>query len=100
MHYRWDGTTLFLDCTIQPKAKEDRLVGIVGDSLKIRITAPPVDGKANSHLIKFLAKQFQVRQSAITIMSGQTGRKKRLCIINPGTVPDAAMTRQNELPDA
>ena len=92
MHYRWDGDKLFLDCTIQPKSREDRVAGLIGDSLKIKITAPPTDGKANRHLIKFLSKQFQVKQRAITIVSGATSRQKRLCISNPVTVPESILT--------
>ncbi len=63
-------------------------MGTVGDLLKIRLTAPPTDGKANKHLIKYLSKQFKVKQSAITIVSGHTSRQKRLCIENPNKIPD------------
>ena len=99
MHYHWDGDNLYLDCTIQPKARENRIVGLIGDSLKIKITAPPTDGKANRHLIKFLSKQFQIQQSAITIVSGLTGRHKRLLVIRPLVVPEEIVSRQNSLPD-
>lgn len=88
MHYRWDGNKLYLDCVIVPKSSEDRVAGLLGDALKIKITAPPTDGKANRHLIKYLSKQFQVQQSAITIVSGLGGRQKRLCIFMPTTLPD------------
>jgi uncharacterized protein (TIGR00251 family) len=97
--FHWEDTALVLDCVIQPRAKEDRLVGIVGDSFRIRITAPPVDGKANAHLIRFLSKQFQVKQSAITIVSGETGRRKRLRIINPVHIPDEFKPGQRKLPE-
>jgi uncharacterized protein (TIGR00251 family) len=49
--YRWDGADLVLDCHLQPRSSADELVGDHGDALKIRITAPPVDGKANAHLV-------------------------------------------------
>jgi|APSaa5957512535_1039671.scaffolds.fasta_scaffold38120_2 uncharacterized protein len=88
MFYRWDGNNLILECTIQPKSKESSLVGVKNDVLKIRLTAPPTDGKANKQLIKFLAKQFQVKQSAITIVNGQTSRLKRLCIEQPKALPE------------
>ena len=88
MHHRWDGEKLYLECSIQPKSREDKIVGTVGDLLKIRLTAPPTDGKANKHLIKYLSKQFKVKQSAITIVSGHTSRQKRLCIENPNKIPD------------
>jgi len=88
MHHRWDGEKLYLECSIQPKSREDKIVGTVGDLLKIRLTAPPIDGKANKHLIKYLSKQFKVKQSAITIVSGHTSRQKRLCIENPNKIPE------------
>ena len=87
MFYRWDGKDLFLDCTIQAKSKETCLLGVINGALKIRLSAPPVDGKANKQLIKFLAKEFQVKQSAITIVQGETSRLKKLCIKNPKTLP-------------
>lgn len=87
MHHRWDGENLVLDCSIQPRSNEDRIVGVVGDCLKIRVTAPPADGKANKHLIKFLSRQFKVRQGAITIVSGHASRQKRLCIEKPKRIP-------------
>lgn len=87
MYYRWEKEALYLDCSIQPKSSEDRIVGAVGERLKIRISAAPSDGKANKQLIRFLAKSFQTRQAAITIVSGQTGRHKRLCIKKPLSVP-------------
>ncbi|MDA0279017.1 MAG: DUF167 family protein [Proteobacteria bacterium] len=56
MYYRWEKDALYLDCSVQPKANEDRIVGAVGEHLKIRISAAPLDGKANKQLIRFLAK--------------------------------------------
>ena len=88
MHYRWIDKRLILNCSIQPKAREDRVVGVVGDFLKIRLTAPPVDGKANKTLIKFLSQQFRVKQTAITIVSGGSSRQKRVAIEKPNTIPD------------
>lgn len=92
MHYRWDGDKLYLDCSIQPGAREDRVTGLQGDAVRIRIKAPPADGKANRHLIRFLSGQFQVKQSAITIVSGMTSRQKRLCISNPAAVPESIIS--------
>lgn len=92
MHYRWDGDNLYLNCSIQPGAREDRVTGLIGNQLKIKIAAPPADGKANRHLIRFLSRQFQVKQSAITIVSGVTSRQKRLCISKPVTVPELILS--------
>ncbi|MBT3529482.1 MAG: YggU family protein [Gammaproteobacteria bacterium] len=98
MYYRWQDEKLFLECSIQARAGEDKIVGPVGDCLKIRISAPPSDGKANKQLIKFLSGVFKVRQSDITIVSGHSSRKKRLCISNPGKIPvlESGLSQINE----
>ena len=95
MYFQWDNENLILDCSIQAKASEDRIVGPFGEFLKIRITAPPTDGKANKHLIRFLAKQFKVKQSAITIKSGHSSRQKRLCIERPALIPEVLNLNQD-----
>ncbi|STV86573.1 Uncharacterised ACR, YggU family COG1872 [Klebsiella michiganensis] len=64
---------LVLRLYIQPKASRDSIVGLHGDELKVAITAPPVDGQANAHLVKFLAKQFRVAKSQVLIEKGELG---------------------------
>lgn len=85
--YRWDGPDLLLAVHIQPRARRDEIVGLHGDRLKIRITAPPVDGAANEHLIRFLATSFGVSASAVELLAGSSGREKRLCIHAPRHLP-------------
>lgn len=85
--YEWRQQTLILNIHIQPRASRDELVGPHGDRLKVRITAPPVDGKANEHLIRFLAKCFAVAKSQVTLLSGESGRDKRISITNPTQLP-------------
>jgi hypothetical protein len=58
-----------------PNARQDKLVEEAG-RLKVYLTAPPVDGKANKALIVFLAGHFRVKRSAVTIVRGETGRNK------------------------
>ena len=86
--YQWQEQNLLLRVKVQPKASKDELAEIMGNSLKIRITAPPVDGKANKHLIAFLANIFKVSKSSVTLISGETGREKRLCVTSPKQLPD------------
>lgn len=74
---------LILNVRVVPRASKDAVQGIMGDALKIRIQAPPVEGKANAYLIKFLSKQWKIPRSTIEILSGETGRSKRLRIENP-----------------
>ena len=71
---------VFVNIYVQPRASKNGFVGIHGEALKIRITAPPVDGKANSMIIAVLAKLFHIPKSDISLSSGQQNRNKRFCI--------------------
>lgn len=89
--YQWQGDALLLSIRVQPRASCDEIVGPHGsESLKVRITAPPVDGKANQHLIKFLAKAFGVPKTRVSLVKGTSGRDKRLRIDSPTRFPAAA----------
>lgn len=80
---------LYLRIYLQPKASRDQFLGLHGDALKVAITAPPVDGKANAHLLKWLAKQCRVAQSQVQLLSGDTSRHKRIAIMAPRVIPPA-----------
>jgi uncharacterized protein (TIGR00251 family) len=67
---------LTLTLHIQPGAKKTEVAGEHGDALKIRLAAPPVDGKANAALLAFIAERLGVPKSAVTLKSGQTSRRK------------------------
>ena len=84
---RLGGGLLELGLLIQPKASRDQIQGLHGDELKVAITAPPVDGQANSHLIKYLAKQFKVAKGQIQIVRGELGRHKSITIQEPKQLP-------------
>lgn len=86
--FYWEGEALVLKIVVQPKAGKDEIVGPQGDELKIRIKAPPVDGKANDGLVKFLSKTFKVPKSNIHLISGEASRHKRLSIQAPKRLPD------------
>ncbi|RKF15943.1 YggU family protein [Alginatibacterium sediminis] len=81
-----DGS-LALRVYLQPKASRDQILGLHDGALKIAITAPPVDGKANAHLIKYLSKQLSIAKSKISISSGELNRHKRLHISPGYTLP-------------
>lgn len=89
--YQWQGEDLLLNVRLQPRASRDEIVGPHGDALKIRITAPPVEGQANAHLIRFLADSFGVTRSAVTLLSGDAARSKRLRVHKPLRLPPAAV---------
>lgn len=63
---------------IQPGAKKTEFAGLHGDALKIRLAAPPVDGKANEALVRFVAETLGLAKSAVELKSGQTSRRKVL----------------------
>jgi len=78
---------ILLRLYIQPKASRDKIVGLHGEELKIAITAPPVDGKANAHLTKYLSKQFKVAKGLVKIEKGELGRHKQIRICSPSQIP-------------
>lgn len=96
MAIRQQDGTLWLDLYIQPKASRDQFQGLHGDELKLAITAPPVDGQANSHLIKFLAKQFKVAKGQVTIVRGELGRHKTVAIDSPKQLPQEVSALLND----
>ena len=78
---------MLLAVHIQPRASKDCIDGLYGDRLKIRITAPPVDNKANAHLVRYLAQLFGVPRNRVTLLSGAQSRAKRVRIQQPGGLP-------------
>jgi len=61
---------------VHPRARKNAITGTVGDALKLALTAPPVEGKANQAVIEFFADLFQIPRSSVTIASGETSRNK------------------------
>ena len=61
---------------VHPRAKKNAITGEIGDELKVSLTAPPVDGKANQACIEFFAKLLNVSRSSVTIAAGQSSRNK------------------------
>ena len=87
--WRKEGNDIVLFCHLQPGAKKTEFAGEHDQRLKIRINAPPVDGKANAVLIKFLSKAFVVSRRQVIIESGELSRQKRVRIVNPSVLPAA-----------
>jgi uncharacterized protein (TIGR00251 family) len=61
---------------VQPRAKRNAIIGELGDALKISLTAPPVEGRANDACIEFFANLLEVPRSSVSIASGKSGRRK------------------------
>ncbi|MBU1041798.1 MAG: DUF167 domain-containing protein [Proteobacteria bacterium] len=72
---------------VQPGAKRDELAGLYDESLKVRLTAPAVDNKANGALVNFLANLLGLKRSQVSLASGQTSRNKTLRVLAE-TEPD------------
>src|SRR6201993_4800201 len=70
------GDTVSLSVRIHPRAKLNAITGRGGDALKVSLTAPPVDGKANDACVEFFAKLLKLPRSSVTIAAGQTSRNK------------------------
>lgn len=65
---------------VQPKGSKSRIVGLDGERLKIAVSSPPVDGKANKEVVRFLAAVFGVRKKEIILKAGLQSRKKTLLV--------------------
>ena len=85
--YCWQGEVLVLNIRVQPRASRNEIAGRVGDQLKIRLTTPPVDGKASQHLLEFLAKKCGVSKNRVELLSGASARNKRVSIVCPKQLP-------------
>jgi len=72
---------VILTVRVSPNARRSGFDGLFNNALRVALQAPPVDGKANEALIKFLSDFFEIRKSAITILSGETSRMKRVSLL-------------------
>jgi uncharacterized protein (TIGR00251 family) len=66
---------------VHPRAKKNAITGELGDALKVSLTTPPIDGRANEACVEFFAKLLKVPQSSVTIASGQTSRNKVIRVV-------------------
>jgi uncharacterized protein (TIGR00251 family) len=84
---RRDGDDLVLEVRVQPRASRSEIAGLHGERLRIRLQAPPVDGKANAALVEFVAGLFAIPRARVTIEHGLTGRDKRLRLHGVPSLP-------------
>ncbi len=82
LNYSDNNGAITFTAKIVPRASKSEIVGELNGALKIRISAPPVDGAANKELIKVLSKFFGVSKSDIEIVSGETSKLKQIRIEN------------------
>jgi len=81
--YRWIGPDLEISLRAQPGARTTEVQGIHGEAIKIRIAARPIEGAANEALLQFLAEALRVPRRRCVLVSGETGRQKRVRIEAP-----------------
>lgn len=88
IHRSAEGTTV--DLYVQPRASRNALAGIHEGVLKVRLTAPPVDGEANKECLKFLAEVFLIPKSQLKVIQGHKSRRKRILVrgVDPESLQD------------
>ncbi len=81
---------------VHPRARKNAITGIVGNALKLALTAPPVEGRANQSVIEFFAELFAIPRSSVTIASGDTSRNKivRISGLSRAAVEERLSARQ------
>lgn len=84
---QWGGEDLLVQVRVQPRASTDAIVGVHAGTLKVRVTAPPVEGAANRRATALLADAFGVAKSQVTLESGAGSRDKRFRIHRPQRIP-------------
>lgn len=87
--YRRDGENITLTLHVQPGAKRSEIAGLHGDALKIRLAAPPVEGRANEALLKFIAKLFDVPLRQVELKRGEQSRHKVILVQRSRVEPDS-----------
>lgn len=83
----WDGDDLLLQLRLQPRASSDGFAEPHGDQIRLRVKAPPVDGKANAYLVALLSGLFGVAKRAVVVEKGRFSRLKRVRIVRPARFP-------------
>lgn len=86
--YRWDDTTLELRVLAVTGCRDEGLAGVGGGALRVRVNAPPVEGKANKRLLRLLANEFGVARSRVRLVHGVRSRRKSVRIDRPGRIPE------------
>jgi uncharacterized protein len=87
--YRREGENITLTLHVQPGAKRSEIAGLHGDALKIRLAAPPIEGRANEALLKFIAKLFDVPLRQVELKRGEQSRHKVILVQRSRIEPDS-----------
>jgi len=84
---RWEGEDLILRVQVQPRARHEGFAGRHGETWRLRLAAPPIEGRANTALVDFLAEAFGVPKSRVTLIQGAGHRSKVVRISAPTCLP-------------
>jgi uncharacterized protein len=82
------GNTIIMHSIITPKSSKDEIIGLLGNEVKISITAPPIDGKANTYICKYLGKLFKTAKSNVKILKGENNKHKTIEISHIQELPE------------
>ena len=79
---------LFVKIKVEPRSSQSGIVGLYGDAVKVKLTSPPVEGRANRELLEVLAKECGVRKSDVEIVSGKSSKNKLVRITGIKSITD------------
>ena len=79
---------LIINIKVEPRSSKSGIAGPYGDALKVKLTSPPVEGKANKELVEVLAKEFGIRKKEVEIISGQSSKNKIVKLIGVTSMDD------------
>ena len=91
------GADVWLQIHVQPGAKNTAWAGEYGERVKVRLSAPPIDGRANVALAAWLAKEFGFAPRDVSVIKGETSRGKTVCFKMAASKFDAMRTRMTEV---
>lgn len=89
--YRREGESIVLVLHVQPGAKRTEVSGLHGEALKIRLAAPPIEGRANEALLRFIAETFDVPQREVELLRGGQSRHKMVKVTGSVVQPESLL---------
>ena len=92
--YRRNGEVITLTLHVQPGAKHSEIVGMHGEALKIKLAAPPIEGRANEALLKFIAELFAVPLRKVELKQGGQSRHKVVAVIGSNVEPESLLAER------
>jgi hypothetical protein len=93
--YRRNADVITLTLHVQPGAKRSEINGLYGDALKVRLAAPPIEGRANEALLKYVAQLFGVSLRQVELKQGMQSRRKIVAITGSNIEPENLLLKIN-----